>query len=99
MSADPVTSIDLPEDGSVHCWCCGTIDAPDRMVNLGDHPEVHLCLGCAHFVHHRAREIEGEGKQGPAAVRGGTSTTALPGWRRGDPAKSQRKRRPRETGG
>ena len=51
MSADPVTSIDLPEDGSVHCWCCGTIDAPDRMVNLGDHPE-----------------IEGEGKQGPAAL-------------------------------
>ena len=48
MSAGPVTSIDLPEDGSVHCWCCGTIDAPDRMVNLGDHPEVHLCLGCAH---------------------------------------------------
>ena len=37
------------------------------MVNLGDHPEVHLCLGCAHFVHHRARELEDATKEGPAA--------------------------------
>ena len=68
MSAATNTDIDLHEDGSVRCWCCGTIEVPDRMVNLGDHPEVHLCLGCAHFVHHLAREIEGEGKQGPAAL-------------------------------
>ena len=68
MSAEPVTAIDLDEDGSVQCWCCDAIDAPDRMVRLGNHPEVHLCLGCAHFVHQRAWEIEDEGKRGPAAV-------------------------------
>ena len=45
MSAATNTDIDLHEDGSVRCWCCGTIEVPDRMVNLGDHPEVHLCLG------------------------------------------------------
>jgi len=68
MSAERVTDIDLRGDGSVQCWCCGTIDVPARMVHLGDHPEVHLCLGCAHFVHHRAWEIEDEGKRGPAAL-------------------------------
>lgn len=67
MSAEPVTAIDLDDDGA-QCWCCGTVDVPDRMVHLGDHPEVHLCLGCAHFVHQRAWEIEDEGKRGPAAL-------------------------------
>jgi hypothetical protein len=67
MSAAPETSIDPHEDGSTYCWCCGTIDVADRMVHLGDHPEVHLCLGCAHFVHQQAWEIEDERKQGPAA--------------------------------
>ncbi len=31
------------------------------------HPEVHLCLGCAHFVHQQAWVIEDEGRRGPAA--------------------------------
>ena len=68
MSAEPVTAVDLHEGGSVHCWCCGTVDAPARMVHLGNHPEVHLCLGCAHFVHQQAWEIEDEAKRGLAAV-------------------------------
>jgi hypothetical protein len=37
-------------------------------VRLGEHPEVHLCLGCAHFVHQQAWEIEDEEKAGPASV-------------------------------
>ena len=37
------------------------------MVHLGDHPEVHLCLQCAHFVHQRAWQMEDLGKHGPAA--------------------------------
>ena len=37
------------------------------MVQLGDHPEVHLCVGCAHYVHQRAWQIEDEGRHGPAA--------------------------------
>ena len=42
-------------------------DSADRMVHLGNHPEVHLCLRCAHFVHQQAWEIEDQGKRGPAA--------------------------------
>lgn len=67
MSAAPDTAIDLQDKG-VHCWCCGTIDAAGRMVHHGNHPEVHLCLGCAHVVHQQAWEIEDEGKRGPSAV-------------------------------
>lgn len=63
-----LTAVGMPGDGNVRCWCCGGIDAPDRMVHLGDHPEVHLCLGCAHFVHQQAWEIEDEGRRGPAAL-------------------------------
>ncbi len=68
VSAEPViTAVDLHDDGSVQCWCCGCLDPPDRMVHLGQHPEVHLCLRCAHFVHQQAWQIEDEGKRGPAA--------------------------------
>jgi hypothetical protein len=37
------------------------------MVHLGNHPEVHLCVRCAHFVHQRAWKLEDEDKGGPAA--------------------------------
>lgn len=67
MSAKPVTAIDAQDDGNVDCWCCSTVDTPDRMVHLGNHPEVHLCLRCAHFVHRVAWQIQDEGKAGPAA--------------------------------
>ncbi len=68
MSAEPVsTATGRYDDGNVQCWCCDTVDAADRMVHLGNHPEVHLCLRCAHFVHQRAREIEDHGKRGPTA--------------------------------
>lgn len=67
-SGDPIdTAIDTHDEGNVSCWCCDTVDAPSRMVQLGNHPEVHLCLQCAHYVHQQAWEIEDDGKQGPAA--------------------------------
>lgn len=62
------TAVDQASDGEPICWCCGQPQAADRLVHLGDHPEVHLCLGCAHFVHQRAREIEDRDKHGPAAM-------------------------------
>jgi len=69
MTAEPIiVAIDLDDEGNVECWCCDTIDAPDRMVNLSNHPEVHLCLQCAHYVHQQAWVIEDEGKRGPAAL-------------------------------
>jgi len=72
MSAEPViTAVDTDEDGNLPCWCCEASDAPNRMVQLGDHPEVHLCLRCAHWVHQQAWEIEDEGTRGPAAFARG----------------------------
>ena len=71
MSAESVTALDPHVGDDVNCWCCGLIEAPSRLVQLGHHPEVHLCLGCAHFVHQRAREIEDAGRRGPAALARG----------------------------
>jgi hypothetical protein len=69
MSGEPsVSPITPPDGGTVACWCCGTRDVPDRMVHLGDHPEVHLCLTCAHFVHQQAWQIEDHGRRGPVAL-------------------------------
>ena len=45
-------------DGGVRCWCCGVLQAVEDVVHLGDHPEVAVCLGCAHFLHQRARAVE-----------------------------------------
>jgi hypothetical protein len=68
VSADQVADVDEAGDGTVRCWCCGARAAPTRAVRLGEHPEVHLCLGCAHFVHQQAWGIEDEEKAGPASV-------------------------------
>src|SRR4051794_8862213 len=68
MSAEPVlTAVDQHGDGDVQCWCCDVTDTASRMVQLGNHPEVHLCLGCAHYVHQQAWQIEDNGKRGAAA--------------------------------
>jgi hypothetical protein len=67
MSAEPITAIDSHDKGDVECWCCDTSDIPDRMVQLGNHPEVNLCLQCAHYVHQQAWVIEDEEQRGPAA--------------------------------
>ena len=53
---------DPPPPGQ--CWCCGSIGDPDRMVHLGNHPEVALCLGCARWASKQAWEIEDQNKIG-----------------------------------
>jgi hypothetical protein len=40
------------------CWCCGVIEDPDRMVHLGNHPEVALCLPCAQWTAKQAKQID-----------------------------------------
>jgi hypothetical protein len=45
-------------EGRLRCWCCGQQRPADAVVRLGDHPEVAVCLACAHVVHQRARAIE-----------------------------------------
>jgi ribosome-binding protein aMBF1 (putative translation factor) len=46
------TQNDLGDWGE--CWCCGEEVDPSETVSLGRHPEVTLCLRCAHDVHKRA---------------------------------------------
>ena len=41
-------------DGMVGCWCCGKQVRHDLTVRLGNHPEVAVCLGCAHYLHRQA---------------------------------------------
>ena len=41
-------------------------------MHLGDHPEVAVCLDCAHFLHQRARAVEDAQRPSPAGrVRDG----------------------------
>jgi hypothetical protein len=54
--------------GQVVCWCCGRPNGEPDVVRLGDHPEVAVCLGCAHFLHQRARAREDELRSSPAGL-------------------------------
>jgi hypothetical protein len=62
------TTVDQASEAEPGCWCCGQIHPADQMVKLGNHPEVRLCLRCAHFVHQRAWEIEDHNTRGPASL-------------------------------
>jgi hypothetical protein len=69
MTAQTSTS---ESDGEVACWCCGQRQPPRAVVHLGNHPEVAVCTGCAHFLHQQARALEDALRSSPAArVRDG----------------------------
>lgn len=53
-----MTQTSYEADGSVDCWCCGEAQGGSAVVRLGNHPEVALCLRCAHFLHRRAQAQE-----------------------------------------
>jgi len=53
-------------DGQVSCWCCGSSQSEASVIRLGDHPEVAVCLGCAHFLHRQARGREDAVRPSPA---------------------------------
>ncbi|MGH3823192.1 MAG: hypothetical protein ACRDRA_10220 [Pseudonocardiaceae bacterium] len=40
--------------GHSDCWCCGKIFGEDKLVRLGEHPEVGVCLQCATWLKRRA---------------------------------------------
>jgi len=45
----------VPEDTDlIECWCCGRRQPVGSVVRLGNHPEVGVCLRCAHFLHQQA---------------------------------------------
>jgi hypothetical protein len=54
-------------DGMMRCWCCGRLRPADAVVHLGDHPEVHVCFRCTHFLHQQARGHEDALRPSPAA--------------------------------
>jgi hypothetical protein len=59
------TAVEDAQPARSECWCCGAIDDPTRLVHLGNHPEVALCIRCAHSVSKWAWEIEDQSKSGP----------------------------------
>jgi hypothetical protein len=80
-----MTAIAGKSDGSVICWCCGSSNPAESVVHLGDHPEVGVCLACAHFLHQRARQREDElhpsaGTRLRNALRAGRSEVIKRGW-------------------
>jgi len=44
--------------GAAECWCCGQRYPGERLLRLGSHPEVAVCLACAHFLHQQAQQRE-----------------------------------------
>jgi hypothetical protein len=57
------------------------------MLHLGNHPEVSVCINCAHFLHKEANGIEDSSKAGfgPRArdtFRGLRRTVVQRGWHR-----------------
>ncbi len=63
ITASDESSVELSE-----CWCCGAMNDPARMVHLGNHAEVALCLGCARWAAKQAWAIEDESKAGPVVI-------------------------------
>ena len=53
--------------GRASCWCCGQEQPETSVVRLGNHPEVAVCLRCAHFLHQQARGREDAQRTSPAA--------------------------------
>jgi hypothetical protein len=73
------------DDATVRCWCCGHQQRPEQLVHLGSHPEVVVCLGCAHFLHQRARAREDElrpslGGRGRDVLRSARMVVMNHGW-------------------
>jgi hypothetical protein len=56
MTADAHATGGVTDEG--RCWCCGRVTAGDALVRLGNHPEVGICVNCAHFLRRRARDLQ-----------------------------------------
>jgi hypothetical protein len=71
--------------GPSQCWCCGAIEEPAKLVHLGNHPEVVVCIRCAHSLSKWAWEIEDQGRTGLAVrardgIRRLRKTVVQRGW-------------------
>ena len=57
-AAQDRTAADPVDSDYADCWCCGQRYPAERLMRLGDHPEVAVCLACAHFLHQQAMHRE-----------------------------------------
>ena len=58
-AAEPAgAAADTSGGAETECWCCGRQYAEEGLVRLGNHPEVSVCLACAHYLHQQARQRE-----------------------------------------
>jgi hypothetical protein len=84
-TAAAATESDAAE--TLHCWCCGTAYEESDLVRLGSHPEVALCLACAHYLHLQARGREDARHPSPTSrvrdqVRAARQLVIRRGWQR-----------------
>jgi hypothetical protein len=61
------TAVGESGTSSSQCWCCGNREPVDKVVRLGNHPEVTVCIRCVHSLSKRAWELEDHDKTSPAA--------------------------------
>jgi hypothetical protein len=59
-----VTAVEDTDAPRSECWCCGRVEPPDRLVHLGNHPEVAVCIRCAYSLRTWARDIEDRDRVG-----------------------------------
>jgi len=68
----PAAGTESDPAGPLECWCCGSAYRESELVRLGSHPDVGVCLRCAHFLHQQARGREDALRPSPASrVRDG----------------------------
>jgi hypothetical protein len=83
---EPAAAPDAAQDDmAVRCWCCGQARPADQVIHLGSHPEVAVCLACAHFLHQQARAREDHLRPSPAGrsrdlLRAGRQWVMRRGW-------------------
>ncbi len=79
------TRIEVGARDSMSCWCCGEPQNGASVVSLGMHPEVTICLGCAHFLDLKAKQRADELNPSPASrlrnvARGGRNLVIRKHW-------------------
>jgi len=84
-TAAAATESDAAE--TLHCWCCGTVYEESDLVRLGSHPEVAVCLACAHYLHLQARGREDARHPSPTSrvrdqLRAARQLVIRRGWQR-----------------
>jgi hypothetical protein len=58
MTAGIATATATHAAERLDCWCCGSGSDEAQLIRLSRHPQVAVCLRCAHFLHRQARGRE-----------------------------------------